>query len=368
MIRLLLSLFLVSSVLAVEPAPGITVAHSPAETKAFIGSPSLLVLHTGEYLAAHDLFGHKVCSGSKIYSSLDKGLTWKLQSSIPDQMWSNLFLHHGKLYFMGTQIKKGHLIIRCSEDAGRSWSEPCITTPKGIRAATAPVTMCISQGRLWRCAEHSEKGFNFAKQFRPFLISAAVDADLMKPESWMMTNIITPNFKWLGSQFGGWLEGNVVDTPNGLCCLMRVQTIIAKEYMALLTTSANGQQLHFAPQTGFLPVSGGAKKFCVRPDPKGKGYWALTNIIPAGVDAAHPAAIRNTLGLLYSPDLKSWEARATLLHHEGKEQYGFQYPDFQFDGDDLLYLSRTAWHDADNYHNANYLTFHRLKNFRQYTN
>ena len=43
--------------------------------------------------------------------------------------------------------------------------------------------------------------------------------------------------------------------------------------------------------------------------------------------------------------------------------YGFQYVDWQFDGDDLIAVRRTAW-AAHNYHYANFLTFHRIRNFR----
>ena len=42
----------------------------------------------------------------------------------------------------------------------------------------------------------------------------------------------------------------------------------------------------------------------------------------------------------------------------------------QFDGRDIIFLSRTAYDDglggAHNNHDANYLTFHRLKNYKKY--
>lgn len=43
--------------------------------------------------------------------------------------------------------------------------------------------------------------------------------------------------------------------------------------------------------------------------------------------------------------------------------------DWQFDGPDIIAVCRTAWDDADsgarNFHDANYLTFHRIADFRQ---
>jgi hypothetical protein len=43
---------------------------------------------------------------------------------------------------------------------------------------------------------------------------------------------------------------------------------------------------------------------------------------------------------------------------------GFQYADWQFDGDDLIYLVRTSYDGGHNYHDANRITFHRIEDFR----
>jgi hypothetical protein len=72
--------------------------------------------------------------------------------------------------------------------------------------------------------------------------------------------------------------------------------------------------------------------------------------------------------LLTSSDLHHWENTLVLydLRHEDHNQVGMQYVDFSFEGDDLIYMSRTAMNDAHNFHDSNYMTFHRIKNFRQY--
>ncbi len=51
---------------------------------------------------------------------------------------------------------------------------------------------------------------------------------------------------------------------------------------------------------------------------------------------------------------------------KAESRVGFQYADWQFDGDDLVAVVRTAW-GAGNYHDANFITFHRVKNFRTLT-
>ncbi|WP_236974272.1 hypothetical protein [Membranihabitans maritimus] len=70
-----------------------------------------------------------------------------------------------------------------------------------------------------------------------------------------------------------------------------------------------------------------------------------------------------------SKDLVEWEVNLILLHHEEMKYHGFQYIDWQFEGNDIVYVSRTAYDDglggAHNNHDANFLTFHRIKKFRK---
>ena len=58
-----------------------------------------------------------------------------------------------------------------------------------------------------------------------------------------------------------------------------------------------------------------------------------------------------------------------MLYHPDVRGTAFQYVDFLFEGRDIIALSRTAYDDglggAHNCHDANYLTFHRLRDFRE---
>ena len=79
--------------------------------------------------------------------------------------------------------------------------------------------------------------------------------------------------------------------------------------------------------------------------------------------------MRNNLTLIASPDLRSWKARRTVLSHPDSFDHGFQYVDWQFEGDDIIAVSRTSFDDglggARNHHDANYFTFHRVTGFRK---
>ncbi|MCB1128074.1 MAG: SGNH/GDSL hydrolase family protein, partial [Verrucomicrobiae bacterium] len=68
---------------------------------------------------------------------------------------------------------------------------------------------------------------------------------------------------------------------------------------------------------------------------------------------------------------RHWDVNSVLLHHPDPVNHGFQYVEWLFDGDDLIVASRTAYDDglggAHNNHDANFLTFHRVEDFRQRT-
>lgn len=67
---------------------------------------------------------------------------------------------------------------------------------------------------------------------------------------------------------------------------------------------------------------------------------------------------------------ENWTVHKIFLEHPDVEKHGFQYVDWQFDGRHIIFLSRTAYEDefggARNFHDANFLTFHRIKNFRKF--
>ena len=73
-----------------------------------------------------------------------------------------------------------------------------------------------------------------------------------------------------------------------------------------------------------------------------------------------------TWGHSTSKDLLHWDVAADLLDYRTEDHnlVGFQYVDFMIEGDDILYLCRTAINGAHNFHDANYQTFHRIRNFR----
>jgi hypothetical protein len=358
--------------------PGTVIHYSPAASGLYIGSPSLALLTNGDYLVSHDYFGPKSaeheCPTVQLFRSSDKGESWTKVSELKCLFWHQLFVHRGQVYLMGTDKHHGRIVIRRSSDQGETWSEPKdprtgLLTPEG-QFHTAPMPIVEHDGRLWRAFEDAMGGTKWGERYRAGMLSIPVDADLLKAENWTFSNFLPRNTEWLGGKFQAWLEGNAVVTSDGkVVDILRVQTPNYPERAAIVNISADGKTASFDPATGFIDFPGGGKKFVIRYDAQSKAYWALaTPVLERFKTNGVPGSVRNTLALLRSENLRQWETRCILLHHADTRKHGFQYPDWHFEGEDMVAVVRTAFDDAaggaHNNHDANFLTFHRFKGFR----
>jgi len=198
------------------------------------------------------------------------------------------------------------------------------------------------------------------------MMSAPINSNLLLAESWTSSNKLTYQKKWPG---GGWLEGNAVVSPEGkIINILRNHTENGGK-AAMATVSDDGRKIFFNPDSGFINFPGGCKKFTIRYDSESKLYWSLTNFVPDRHRKKIEEQTRNTLVLVSSNNLVNWKINSYLLYHSNVEKVGFQYADWQFEGKDIIFVSRTAFYDTEfggsaNNHDANYFTFHRLENFR----
>jgi hypothetical protein len=200
------------------------------------------------------------------------------------------------------------------------------------------------------------------------MMSIPLDADLLDASAWEFTPYLAGDTAWLDGKFGGWLEGNAVVDPRGrLVNLLRVD--VPQGGVAAMLTYRDGKSpLEFRPDEDFIRFPGGAKKFTVRFDPESGRYWSLVNDVPDEHSGRRAATVRNRLSLASSADLRNWSIERRLIEHPDVTRHGFQYPDWVFDGQDILALVRTAHDDglggAHSAHDANLLTFQVVKDFR----
>ena len=362
--------------------PGVVIDYEEAPSllnklaninEVYIASPSITIMPNGFYVACHDLFDSGTnCDTTRVFLSKDRGLTWTHQATIVGQFWSTIFQHKGVLYLFGPQRQGGNLIIRKSTDFGKTWTEPTDAAHGLIREGKyggTPNAPVVYKGRIW-IAQSGTK-----------VASAPADSDLMNAKSWAVKGGIPASHgeKHFGDRWQGWSEAQVVASPRTGVVLM--PKIRALPYTALLRVDAETCDVSFdgTTENAFPSLPGGEKKFGVRYDPVSKRFFVLSNpVLP--LEANHPQLlgkpemIRTTAGVLSSTDLVNWNVEKLFLYSpnldDGKFGEGFQYFNFEIDGEDLAVASRTAIDvgDGENRpprgHDTNLMTFHRIEGFR----
>lgn len=375
------------------PFPGTVVAESPDPLNNNYASPAIIILPDSSYLSSYDINS----TTSAIYKSDDKGLHWRFISLVKDSHWSSLFLHNNEVYLLGVAKAFGNIIIHKSTDGGNTWTA-ATSTSNGIlvegRYHTAPTPVVVHNGRIWKAFEESPDPDN-ERDFYSFVYSAPIGADLLNASSWTKSTTVALNPAWFNADNPEWCEGNAVIGPTGnIVNMIRMSTVQPNggtlamngyatgipryEVAAKIDISTDGLTASFNPSTGFVHFPGAMTKFTIRYDTLSAKYWAIVNKITSvfsGWDNSsvnNPYNQRNVLMLTSSSDLVNWEERYKVIRwNEGdtinrRANFGFQYVDWQFEGNDIVALSRTSWYGSD-WHDANMITFHRLPNFRALT-
>ena len=366
------------------------IKYQPEQARSFLGSPALLRLPDGALLATHDYFGpgcprnHEAEESlTSVYRSEDNGQTWLNITHIMNCYWSVLFLHRGSVYILGASQQYGSVFIRRSDDGGYTWTHPA-DDQSGIlfrggpyreppNYLTTPVPVLFHNGRIYKaCEDFSNDAPNWAGKFYSCIISAPQDADLLDAANWTMSNKLPFDPAWIPADWGqladpGWLEGNPVLTPSGeLWNIIRFHARPLVNKAAVIQIHDEGKLISFKQ---FIDFPGGATKFTIRHDVSTGLYLSLVNNI---TDSAWPSQ-RNVLSLSVSENLTDWRVVKTLMtddtglsHEDSIRLTGFQYADWQFDGDDIIYMVRAAYRGAVRYHDANRMIYRVLKNYRQW--
>eukprot|EP00047_Mylnosiga_fluctuans_P005687 m.242067 g.242067 ORF g.242067 m.242067 type:complete len:439 (+) comp13960_c0_seq1:1-1317(+) len=426
----MLVLLLLAAVCAAMPDSGLVnvsevIWSGPENRGVYLGSPSIVQCPGGPLLASHDFFGPAIGPDklARIFSSSDSGITWKLVGQVAPMYWATLFVRDGDtaVYIFGTTNDGNpaptQIVIARSLDCGATW-QPRVLTNSTKSYSTGPTPILQHNGRLWRAFEHNT-GPGWGSGYSAVVISAPDTAsDLLDPTTWTLSGelafsavrpLVPPTWSdpAIISNFG-WLESNAVApvAPGdaGINVVLRVNSLPAANKAALLYVPSPTA----APQlVSFIDFPGGMSKFTIRRHAPSGLYVTLSNLVadPAitipphcasGTAPSHvlPACSmaelrtcpdritclwahansRDNLTLAVSQNLTTWTMLATVMAPDtGDPEWlrqittGFQYVDWQFDGDDIIAAVRAAYRGADCYHNSNRILFQRLVRWQQLT-
>ena len=194
-------------------------------------------------------------------------------------------------------------------------------------------------------------------------MSCDEDADLLDPANWHFTTPVKYDPTWEGvaeDGIRGTIEGSLVVAPDGkLYNYMRYQTQLEKKILVFDIPEDPDAPIEYSHAVNF---DGNLSKFMIKKDDISGKYLS---IISRRIE--EPKTSRNLLSLVASDDLSNWQLVCDLIdrRYDDPQMVGFQYVDFEIEGNDIIYLSRTAMNCAKNYHDANYSTFHRIADFRK---
>jgi hypothetical protein len=328
-----------------------------------------------------------------IARSVDRGATWAEAARIPfrNRMEVALYARGTTVYLMvGLAVKEGVILAAASEDRGSTWSEPIPV----IRWAGAPraggrdkpgdwevPTEAVTQHDHWfasnQTATVEKDGRLYMNAGEAGQTMAVAVCDLargfLNPQAWRISDqVAMPVPREVNrGLFPGpamrCVEGNVILANDRLRILARacIDRYATGNLAAVFDIEDDGRtpRLTF---TQFYPLPGGNGKFFIVYDEPSRLFWMASNPpantqgwveSPPGMPLGND---RRFLMLWYACDALNWFPAGCLARTEHLT-------------DDLAILVRTSKHYSglqaavrarNGFHDANLMTFHRVKDFR----
>jgi hypothetical protein len=352
----------------------------------------------------------------EIYTSDNHGRTWTLRGEAP--------MMHGRPFAAGRAVYVlGHahdLTIVRSTDHGETWSASSRLT-EGQMWHQAPCNVHYANGRVYlvmeRLVNTTYNGWPVG-MLAPVVMSAPLDADLTRRQSWAFSNELTFNDairqfgppKLIGTPFFsngrtvsrgpdyrnmapiGWLETNIVQftdpdhvwfdasgrtfhlwmrshtgTSNLACIAKAVESEDRKTITVSLEHAPSGEPMLY------VPCPGGHMKFHIVYDDKTRLYWLISTQSTDSMTRPErlpserynlPNNERHRLALHFSKNCIDW-CYAGLIAVGSSPRQARHYASAVIDGEDLHVLSRSGDERAATAHDGNMITFHTVRDFRK---
>jgi hypothetical protein len=353
-----------------------TVVYSWENRQLISDAPALIQLSDGRFLCsvqlwsrdetAEKLYGKDRCL---IFKSDDKGTSWQEIARLP--FATGKFLQHqDRIYFIGAGTNWQGLWVCYSKDRGKNWSSPIQVIEGKVYAASTG--WIVHQNTLYWAMDDMKPSVT---DRGVFAVAADLSRELDSPNAWRKSNIIKhpgiPEVFGRGSHNKGkWLEPNVIYFNGRLHLVVRVRVSrnkidgLVPNIGAICDLSDNNHQLDLA-FSHYYNIPGAQNHFHIVYDSVTALYWMTCNQVTGIAKNLYRGwgKERRFLMLYFSIDGQNW-LPADCLAMWPKERQAFNYCTPVIDGNDLLFVSRTAKH-AKNQHDNDMITFHRVKNFRQ---
>ena len=357
-------------------------------TTGCVGSPSITRLGSDLFVSLDTRNNNQGTEYTEVYRSTDGGKTWVHTGSVYGMLWATIFSHGGDLYIIGTYRYNGARrvgIVR-STDSGATWTTPTeesgLLAPQYTGVHCAPTPVLYANGKIYRAFEEITMNGK-AEIFHAFMIWADEDSDLLDPDVWQVSATyqlddqsyreLVTDTKMQGIISA--LEGNAVLAPDGsIVDVLRINTGTTARHAEILVLNEQNKTLAPANFDGmlnqaFVEIPTGNDKFTIRFDETTQYYLAFVNNKTAEVADYMQ---RNVLSLAISRDLVHWELVDTVLtdrtmmnYYVSMWHHGFQYVDWIFDGDDIIFVVRESMGDSINFHDTNYVTMYRMENYAE---
>lgn len=371
----------------------VVAAQVPDPNLYFFHDPNLTRLDDGTLLVSAPQWRRQPATGGRSLRMLrsdDGGQQWdelpalSLEEGTP-------FVLDGQLLMFVQEKTHRNFQITASDDRGRTWSAPR-TIFEGPLWSISTARVAHPDALYWTMDyDSSDDKVDYHGK-----VMVRLDRNMspLDPAAWSRSNVVQrpeipaaltrklfplddrPQISegWRSSFV--WLEPNTVDVNGQIRVFVRsvIDENATSNMAAVLDYQPESNRLSFSQ---FASWPGGQCKFFIIHDQPGRLYWMLSNLVTNSQDllgwgermrdtkySGGPGNERRWLFLHYSADCLNWFPAGCVARWPDRVHRSFMYPSAVVDGQDLVVLSRTS-RDAENQHDADLCTIHRVRNFRE---
>jgi hypothetical protein len=361
-----LTLYLVLQ--AGAPLPWVVVHRGPTTSLSSPRFPQIVVMPSGAYVAAFTSIEHYAPStGSKVLSSVDRGMTWTSGESLASMQDGSLIARGDRLWMVGVEDVRdgyGNVVARSSTDLGRTWAGAGTESQGLLQAHTRLLPsagLAVVQGdRVWRAIiDWGLDSDDHTRRYSARVVSASLDSDWARVGNWWFNETIP-----LAS-----------DARDAEVCMLQLAGTAAGELT--LFQGRQGQSREFARARvdravlewhesdvdRGLPANALSRR--IARDDKNNRFLALVGVPTGDPKGLYSERDCHVLSLWTSTDLVTWETSGLLLRDASRDHFTIRAADWAVEGDDLLVLANVRSLTAEEHATPEQIVFLRVPNFRE---